>query len=246
MKINLLKTIYTVILIFCFLLPLNAQQLLSLKDLKLKGADVERLQKVLLYYGFDLDKWGADGVFGQATEKALKEYQKSIGKEPTGIISVAELPEELFWKPKITGPVKEKAIPKKTAKDSTIIAGKKTTSRYGSWNIPSENNMGERYYDFQLSPSERFITAFFYSPNGDQPFGIPFYCIDLLTDKKELYYGFQIAGRNSDKDQTLITEGKLSIIIKEIYWTADERLFIKIETVEAGKKREDGYYLIVK
>ena len=246
MKIILLKIIYALTLLFCFLLPLEAEQLLSLNDPKLKGAEVEQLQKVLLYYGFDLDKWGVDGVFGQATEKALKEYQKSIGKEPTGIISVDDIQIELIWEPKITGPVQKSVILKKNSRDSTIFAGKKLTTRFGSWNIPSENNLGEKYYNFQLSPSERFIIASFYSPNGDQSFGIPFYCHDLLTNKKELYYGFQIIGRNSDKDQNLIAEGKLSILIKSIYWSVNEQLFINIETIEAGRSHIDVYNLIVK
>jgi peptidoglycan hydrolase-like protein with peptidoglycan-binding domain len=246
MKINVLRRFYIALFLLVSLLHANSQQVLSLKEPKIKSTDVEQLQKVLLYYGYDPGKQGVDGVFGQATEKALKDYQKSLGKEPTGIIAVTDIPVELLWSPKINGPVKDKVSPVSNPKNSNITTGKKLSTKFGSWVIPSENELGERYYDFKLSPSERFITAYFYSPDGDQTLGIPFYCVDLLTGKKELYYGLQITGHNSDKDQTRIAEGKLSILINDIYWTADERLFISIESFDSGKSVHDGYYLVVK
>ena len=44
-----------------------------------EGADVKVMQGYLLDLGYDLGKWGADGDFGDATELALKEFQRDHG-----------------------------------------------------------------------------------------------------------------------------------------------------------------------
>ena len=49
------------------------------------GTEVRILQKVLLDWGFDLGKWGDDGVFGKATQKALLGFQRGMGILPDGI-----------------------------------------------------------------------------------------------------------------------------------------------------------------
>lgn len=48
-----------------------------------KGAEVKDLQNKLISLGYDLGKYGADGDFGSATEKAVKKFQKdhSIGQD---------------------------------------------------------------------------------------------------------------------------------------------------------------------
>ena len=41
-----------------------------------EGDDVKELQVYLIQLGYDCGKWGADGDFGDATEMAVKEFQK--------------------------------------------------------------------------------------------------------------------------------------------------------------------------
>ncbi len=44
-----------------------------------EGRDVKTMQEYLLTLGYDLGKWGADGDFGDATELAVKAFQKDSG-----------------------------------------------------------------------------------------------------------------------------------------------------------------------
>lgn len=44
-----------------------------------EGDDVKELQSMLLQLGYDLGKWGADGDYGDATEMAVREFQKDHG-----------------------------------------------------------------------------------------------------------------------------------------------------------------------
>lgn len=48
------------------------------------GEDVKVMQGYLLKLGYDLGKWGADGDFGDATEMAVKAFQKANGLEADG------------------------------------------------------------------------------------------------------------------------------------------------------------------
>lgn len=69
-----------------------------------KGDSVKYLQTLLLERGYDLGKWGADGDFGNATEKAVKAFQKAAGLTQDGIcgektwaaIEAAEKPEKRY------------------------------------------------------------------------------------------------------------------------------------------------------
>ena len=56
-----------------------------------KGDAVKKVQIKLMELGFDVGIEGDDGKFGPHTEDAVKEFQKSIGKEPTGELSKSEL-----------------------------------------------------------------------------------------------------------------------------------------------------------
>ena len=47
---------------------------------------VKKVQTALEELGFTLDKFGVDGLFGSETQSRLKEFQKSVGLEETGIV----------------------------------------------------------------------------------------------------------------------------------------------------------------
>ena len=51
-----------------------------------KGDSVVMLQQKLLSLGYDLGSWGADGSFGNATEKAVKAFQKDAGLTVDGVV----------------------------------------------------------------------------------------------------------------------------------------------------------------
>lgn len=54
-----------------------------------KGPYVTMAQTMLINRGYDLGKWGADGSFGAATEKAVRAFQKDAGLTQDGIIGPA-------------------------------------------------------------------------------------------------------------------------------------------------------------
>ena len=49
-----------------------------------RGDDVKELQSMLIQLDYDLGKWGADGDFGDATEMAVRKFQKEHGCEVDG------------------------------------------------------------------------------------------------------------------------------------------------------------------
>lgn len=49
-----------------------------------EGNDVKTLQELLVKLGYDLGSWGCDGDFGDATELALKAFQKSARVDSDG------------------------------------------------------------------------------------------------------------------------------------------------------------------
>lgn len=53
-----------------------------------KGDDVEALQQLLIGYGYDCGKSGADGIFGNATLTAIKAFQTDNGLSADGIVGV--------------------------------------------------------------------------------------------------------------------------------------------------------------
>ena len=50
-----------------------------------RGDAVKELQAVLMARGYDLGRWGADGIFGNQTLKAVKSFQKDCGIQADGI-----------------------------------------------------------------------------------------------------------------------------------------------------------------
>lgn len=67
-----------------------------------KGAYVTKAQTLLKERGYDLGPCGIDGDFGQATEKAVRAFQKDWGLTQDGVIG------NETWKYLTTAPVKEK------------------------------------------------------------------------------------------------------------------------------------------
>lgn len=51
-----------------------------------EGEDVRAWQRLLMAAGFDLGRYGADGVYGNDTLNATKAYQRSIKQNPDGIV----------------------------------------------------------------------------------------------------------------------------------------------------------------
>lgn len=51
-----------------------------------EGGDVKEMQSLLIQLGYDLGKWGADGDFGDATEMAVRAFQKDNGLEVDGVV----------------------------------------------------------------------------------------------------------------------------------------------------------------
>jgi peptidoglycan hydrolase-like protein with peptidoglycan-binding domain len=47
---------------------------------------VTLLQTKLIQRGFDCGRYGADGIFGAATESAVKAFQTSAGVDPDGVV----------------------------------------------------------------------------------------------------------------------------------------------------------------
>ena len=52
-----------------------------------QGTEVEYLQRLLIDAGYSLGRWGADGDFGEATERAVIQFQHVALLEPNGIVS---------------------------------------------------------------------------------------------------------------------------------------------------------------
>ena len=55
----------------------------------MSGEDVKEMQTMLIKLGFNCGRWGADGDFGDATEQAVKDFQKSYGLEPDSVFGKA-------------------------------------------------------------------------------------------------------------------------------------------------------------
>lgn len=62
---------------------LNIDRLLHLKD---TGDDVKSVQEALSQLGYDLSKYGADGILGSSTIAAIKAFQEAKGLSTDGIV----------------------------------------------------------------------------------------------------------------------------------------------------------------
>ncbi|HEX9961991.1 MAG TPA: peptidoglycan-binding protein [Pyrinomonadaceae bacterium] len=69
--------------------PVETPRLLMLRMPFMTGEDVRRLQEALMAKGFRIGDDGADGVFGPATDAAVKAFQESRDLVVDGIVGAA-------------------------------------------------------------------------------------------------------------------------------------------------------------
>ncbi|HEX8735021.1 MAG TPA: peptidoglycan-binding protein [Pyrinomonadaceae bacterium] len=69
--------------------PVDSPRLLLLRNPFMTGEDVRRLQQALIAKNVDIGDDGADGVFGPATDAAVKAFQESRGLVVDGIVGAS-------------------------------------------------------------------------------------------------------------------------------------------------------------
>lgn len=65
---------------------ITVQRSLRLKSTRMTGDDVREAQMLLIAHGFDVGSSGADGIFGPATDEAVRSFQRAKNLEVDGII----------------------------------------------------------------------------------------------------------------------------------------------------------------
>ncbi len=65
---------------------ITVQRSLRLKSTRMTGDDVREAQMLLIAHGFDVGSSGADGIFGPATDAAVRAFQSAKNLEVDGII----------------------------------------------------------------------------------------------------------------------------------------------------------------
>ena len=60
-------------------------RILKLQSPLMKGEDVAVLQRYLTSNGYDIGRFGIDGVYGRSTKEAVKEFQRASGITIDGI-----------------------------------------------------------------------------------------------------------------------------------------------------------------
>ncbi|HXF36414.1 MAG TPA: peptidoglycan-binding protein [Actinomycetota bacterium] len=75
---------------------------LYLREPSFRGDDVRELQRLLNALGFDAGK--EDGIFGPATDAAVREFQRNVGRVPDGIVGPETLTAVQRLRPQVNGP----------------------------------------------------------------------------------------------------------------------------------------------
>lgn len=97
-----------------------------------EGEDVKALQNRLIALGYDLGEWGADGDFGDATEKAVLKFQKDRGLKEDGKVGPATQAEL-----KKDNPAPTPAAPTLTINVGDVIKLKSGAKYTNGINIPT-------------------------------------------------------------------------------------------------------------
>lgn len=185
------------------------------------GPAVEALQRFLLYSGFDIGSDGVDGWFGQDTERAVKDYQKSKGLAATGRIRYGSFPRDLKWEKEVVEWFGD-APPQKSSGQKPIPYGREEIKTYfGSYPLTWELDNREEYSEYLLSPSGRFLAYRYTSPHMDPSAGIPVYVHDLLTGKKKIIYPYETIF-NFD-----FTEFMIGGSVTAYYWAKEKELYLE-------------------
>ena len=205
------------------------------------GTAVEQLQRFLLYSGCNIGPDGVDGWFGKDTEKALKEYQGKKGLPRTGRIIYGEFPVDLEWKSEIV-PWEKNKPPSRAGNQQIVTDGTEKISGYfGTHKLEWNNEYDERYFDYILSPSRRYLVYHYYSPDMDTSAGMPIYVYDFLTQKKTLLYPFEAVFKM--KLDEVLSGGTF----EESYWTAKDELYLDARIVlsDGTKKNKAALFRTV-
>lgn len=121
-----------------------------------KGEDVKQLQKDLIELGYDLGTWGADGDFGNATDKAVRAFQKKNGLDADG------------WVGKNTYAAIEKALAEKrkpvsAPAESSFKVGDevklKSGAKYTSGKVPQSWVYNSKLYVRELQANNTVVVS---------------------------------------------------------------------------------------
>lgn len=77
-------------------------RVLYLRARPFRGDDVRELQRLLNALGFDAGR--EDGIFGPATDRAVREFQRNVGEVPDGIVGLETLAALQRLRPQVDGP----------------------------------------------------------------------------------------------------------------------------------------------
>ncbi|HEQ72212.1 MAG TPA: peptidoglycan-binding protein [Spirochaetia bacterium] len=194
---------------------------------RLHGPEVERLQRMLLYYGYDIGPDGVDGWFGTDTKKALIAYQKHMGLKQSGAIAVQDIETDLPWVPGFR--LSELARPpQKAAKQRSVEIENGVSAQirtyFGSFTLFS-TEFDEQRDEYLLSPSGRFLVCRSYNPWAEGgTYSLFLHVWDFLTGKEFLVYGHQIL----QTVNSVSASDRETAVVEDFYWTAKEELYFTV------------------
>ncbi|HVM12310.1 MAG TPA: peptidoglycan-binding protein [Actinomycetota bacterium] len=97
-------------------------RLLYLRAPNLRGDDVRALQERLDILGFDPGR--ADGIFGEQTDRAVRDFQRNVGLEPDGIVGATTLEALRRLRPPGAGPGRTAVREGETLRSRGSLAGR--------------------------------------------------------------------------------------------------------------------------